>query len=69
MYSYINTHGNWKNSKFCVDITVYQHGKCFIFLKYIYPKYKKIKYICNTKSAINNFRVKVPFITNVSYDI
>ena len=29
----------------------------------------KKKYICDTKSAINNFRVKVPFITNVSYDI
>ncbi len=56
IYSYINTRGNWKNSKLCentppfgrrvstqflvfpistrVDITVYQHGKCFIFLKY-----------------------------------
>ena len=48
--SYINTRENWKNSKLCennvstqflvfpistrVDITVYQHGKCFIFLKY-----------------------------------
>ena len=50
IYSYINTRENWKNSKLCgncvftqfrvfpiftsVDITVYQHGKCFIFLKY-----------------------------------
>ena len=56
IYSYINTRGDWKNSKLCentppfgrrvstqflifpistrVDITVYQHGKCFIFLKY-----------------------------------
>ena len=55
IYSYINTRGNWKNSKLCentppfgrrvsteflvfpistrVDITVYQHGKCFIFFK------------------------------------
>jgi hypothetical protein len=54
--SYINTRGNWENSKLCentppferrvstqflvfpistrVDITVYQHGKCFIFVKY-----------------------------------
>ena len=50
IYSYINTRGNWENSKLCentvstqfrvfpistrVDITVYQHGKCFIFIKY-----------------------------------
>ena len=56
IYSYINTRGNWENSKFCentppfgrrvstqflvfpistrVDITLYQHEKCFIFLKY-----------------------------------
>ena len=45
--SYINTRENWKNSKLYentqflvfpistrVDITVYQHGKCFKFLKY-----------------------------------
>jgi hypothetical protein len=55
IYSYINTRGNWENSKLCentppfgrrrvstqflvfpiptrVDITVYQHGKCFIFV-------------------------------------
>ena len=47
IYSYINTSGNWKNEKLCgiptltqfrvfpiftsVDITIYQHGKCFIF--------------------------------------
>ena len=40
IYSYINTSGNWKNEKFrfrvfpiftSVDITIYQHGKCFIF--------------------------------------
>ena len=59
IYSYINTRGNWKNSKLCentppfgrrvstqflvfpistrVNITVYQHGKCFIFLKYRLP--------------------------------
>jgi hypothetical protein len=56
IYSYINTRGNWENSKLCentppfgrrvstqflvfpismsVDITVYQHGKCFIFVKH-----------------------------------
>jgi hypothetical protein len=56
IYSYINTRGNWENSKLCentppfgrrvstqflvfpistrADITVYQHGKCFIFVKY-----------------------------------
>ena len=56
IWSYINTRGNWENSKLCentppfgrrvstqflvfpistrVDITVYQHGKCFIFVKY-----------------------------------
>jgi hypothetical protein len=55
IYSYINTRGNWENSKLFentppfgrrvstqflvfpistrIDITVYQHGKCFIFLK------------------------------------
>jgi hypothetical protein len=49
LYSYINTRGNWENSKLCEntppfgrrvstqitvyqhDITVYQHGKCYIF--------------------------------------
>ena len=57
IYSYINTRGNWENSKLCentppsgrrlptqflvfpistrIDITVYQHGKCFIFVKYL----------------------------------
>jgi hypothetical protein len=52
IYSYINTRGNWENTKLMcentqcftqfrvfpiptrVDITVYQHGKCFIFVKY-----------------------------------
>ena len=42
IYSYIKTSGNWKNQfgktnfpiSTRVDITVYQHGKCFIFLKY-----------------------------------
>jgi hypothetical protein len=38
----MNTRGNWENStqflifpiSTCVDITVYQHRKCFIFVKY-----------------------------------
>ena len=46
IYSYINTCGNWEigrrvSTQFLVfpiptrvDITVYQHGKCFIFVKY-----------------------------------
>ena len=48
IYSYINTRGNWENSKLCLvstqilflpistrlGITVYQHGKCLKFVKY-----------------------------------
>jgi hypothetical protein len=67
IYSYINTRGNWENSKLCentspfgrrvstqflvfpistrVDITVYQHGKCFIFVKcFIYIAYNNVSY-------------------------
>jgi hypothetical protein len=35
IYSYINTRGNWANSKFSVK-TLYQHGKCYIFLSIKY---------------------------------
>jgi hypothetical protein len=63
IYSYINTRGNWENSKLCentppfgrrvstqflvfpistrVDITVYQHGKCFI------------QYLLNINDSVN----------------
>ena len=50
IYSYINTRGNWENSKLCENtppsgrrvstqflvfpISTYQHGKCFIFVKH-----------------------------------
>ena len=63
---YINTRGNWENTKLCentppfgqrhvftqflvfpiptrVDITVYQHEKCFIFVKYL-PEFNLKQY-------------------------
>jgi hypothetical protein len=81
IYSYINTRGNWENSKLFgntppfgrrvstqflvlpisirVDITVYQHGKCFVFVKCqidihgqfkTYLKVKTPKYSLQTNS-------------------